>query len=290
MTKVTLCSAKGSPGVTTLSCLLGAVWPSERSVLVAECDPSGGDLAGRFGLTTRLGMTSLVLTDRQGVARLSDHTAHTQQLPGGLDVLVAPTGADSAMALDHEIGMSPSELVSGDCDLLADCGRLLPGAIGQEKMIRTADRVLLLIRPEVTGIAHARWASSRIRELSGVAPSVVIAGVGVHKPAEVVAELGVDLLGVLPFDTRAASMASGSPGTVKEFIRSGLVAFAREVVASVMDGTQTCGEHGDGSGRRPTESGDFENRRRILKRLSPEPRKHGSERVRRDQRPRATSA
>jgi len=290
MISITLCSTKGSPGVTTLSCLLGAVWPSERAVLVAECDPSGGDLAGRFGLSTRIGMTSLVLTDRQGAARLSDYRAHAQQLPGGLDVLVAPTGADSAMALDHEIGMSSSELVSGECDLVADCGRLLPGAIGQEKMIRAADRVLLLVRPEVTGIAHARWATGRIRELSGSSPSVVIAGSGVHRPADVAQELDVKLLGVLPFDARAALMASGAPGTVKEFIRSGLVAFAREVVTALIDDLQTHPERGEGRKGRATRSREADGRRRLLKRLNPESRTSRSERTRHDERPRATSA
>ncbi len=290
MISVTLCSAKGSPGVTTLSCLLGAVWPSERAVLVAECDPSGGDLAGRFGLSTRIGTTSLVLTDRQPTARLSDFRAHAQQLPGGLDVLIGPTGADSAMALDHEIGMSPSALVSAECDLLADCGRLLPGAIGQEKMVRAADRVLLVVRPDVTGIAHARWATGRIRELSGSSPSVIIAGSGVHRPADVAAELDVTLLGVLPFDGRAALMASGGPGTVKEFIRSGLVAFAREVVTALMDDLQPRPERNEGKKRRATRSRDADGRRRILRRLGPEARTSGSERTRHDHRPRATSA
>src|ERR1019366_10538581 len=55
VTRLTLCSAKGAPGVTTLACVLGAVWPTHRAVVVAECDPSGGDLAGRFALSTRTG-------------------------------------------------------------------------------------------------------------------------------------------------------------------------------------------------------------------------------------------
>ena len=35
-------SAKGSPGVTTTSMLLAALWP--RPSLVAECDASGGSI------------------------------------------------------------------------------------------------------------------------------------------------------------------------------------------------------------------------------------------------------
>ncbi|RYJ06001.1 MAG: hypothetical protein EON52_08655, partial [Actinomycetales bacterium] len=43
---VAFASAKGSPGVTTASLLVGALWP--RPTIVVECDPSGGDVALRM--------------------------------------------------------------------------------------------------------------------------------------------------------------------------------------------------------------------------------------------------
>ncbi len=262
MTRVVLCSAKGSPGVTTLACVLGAVWPADRAVVVAECDPSGGDLAGRFGLSTRVGMTSLVLTGRQEEATPPDYRDHSQELPGGLNVLVGPTGADSATALDHELGMSSSSLVHDQCDLLADCGRLLPGAIGQGRMIQAADGVLLLIRPDVAGIAHARWATSRIRDLSRSPLSAVIVGAGQFKPSELIEELDVHVLGTAPLDPRAALMASGGSGTAKEFIRSELIAFARTVATALTGGSSLgkASEHKTGRG--------------FSRRLAPE-RRHG---------------
>jgi hypothetical protein len=290
MSRVTLCSAKGSPGVTTLTCVLGAVWPSDRAVVVAECDPSGGDLAGRFGLSARLGMTSLVLAERQRVEQTSDWRKHLQQLPGGLDVLVAPAGADSAMALDHELGMSSSVLAPGDWDLLADCGRLLPGAVGQERMIRTADVVLVLVRPDVAGVAHARWATSRIGELSSFPPSVVIVGTGVFTPAEVGEELDVNVLGTAPFDPRAASMAAGAPGTAREFVRSGLVGFAREIVSSLTESAPVDASSIHGTGRRRPRHQDGAGRYRIRERRSPVPRPSTMPPVRTDERPRTTSA
>jgi MinD-like ATPase involved in chromosome partitioning or flagellar assembly len=269
MTRVTICSAKGSPGVTTLSCVLGAVWPAHRGVVVAECDPAGGDLAGRFGLSTRRGMTSLILTERQQGGHLPDHRDHAQQLPGGLDVLIGPAGADSATALDHELGLSDPDLVSAGCDLVADCGRLVPGARGQEKMIRAADHVLLLIRPDVAGIAHARWASNRIRELSGARRSAVISGIGPFKPLEVAEELEIRVLGSMPVDPRAAQIAGGAPGTAKEFIRSHLVAFGREIVGDIIeeksrDETEKRGRRGRSTGK-----GDQDKHRRILGRVTP---------------------
>jgi hypothetical protein len=41
-----LCSAKGSPGVTVSGLALTLTWPAP--VLLAECDPAGGDLAAGF--------------------------------------------------------------------------------------------------------------------------------------------------------------------------------------------------------------------------------------------------
>jgi hypothetical protein len=197
-------------------------------------------------------MTSLILTGRQEAANPPDYRDHSQQLPGGLDVLIGPTGADSAMALDHELGMSSSNLVDDECDLLADCGRLLPGAIGQGRMIRAADGILLLIRPDVAGIANARWATRRIRELSLSPLFAVNVGAGVFKPSEVVEELDVNVLGTVPFDPRAALMACGGSGTAKEFIRSGLIAFARTIVTALIEGASVglSSEHEDG--KRPS--------------------------------------
>lgn len=216
--------------MSTLSCVLGAVWPAERQVVVAECDPSGGDLAGRFSLSARLGMTSLVLADRQSATRPLDYRAHTQSLPGGLDVLVAPAGADSATALDRELGLLPSDLISGPCDLIVDCGRFLSGAVGQEKMIREADRVLLLVRPDVTGVAHAQWAAGSLGQLSDLRVSAVIVGTSAFRSEELAKELGIKVLGTVAFDPRAAQMACGASGSSKAFIRSPLVASAREIV------------------------------------------------------------
>jgi MinD-like ATPase involved in chromosome partitioning or flagellar assembly len=233
MTWVAVCSAKGSPGVTTLTCALGAVWPAERELVVVECDPGGGDLAARFGLSTRIGMMSLVLTARQDRGGAVDHHSHVQTLPGGLSVLVAPTGADSALTLDHEVARSSAELLLVESDVLVDCGRLLQNAPGQARMIRRAERVVLLLGSDVAGVAHARWATERLAELSGSRPSVVIVGTKGYTPSEVSAALDVAVLGVLPWDLRGAQMAGGGPGTAKELNRSPLIGFSRKLVSSL---------------------------------------------------------
>src|ERR1700733_5524315 len=46
MALIAVAADKGAPGVTTTALSLAAVWP--RPVLLAECDPAGGDLVYRL--------------------------------------------------------------------------------------------------------------------------------------------------------------------------------------------------------------------------------------------------
>ena len=70
MALIAIAADKGSPGVTTTSVALAAVWP--RRVLLAEADPAGGDLvyrsAGAHGgvLNPNSGLLSLAATARHG--------------------------------------------------------------------------------------------------------------------------------------------------------------------------------------------------------------------------------
>src|SRR2546429_3663151 len=89
MALVAIASDKGAPGVTTASVVLAAVWP--RPVLLAECDPAGGDLLYRFlaadgRLDPGRGLLSLAVAARRGL-RPEQVWEHTQTLRGGLAVL-----------------------------------------------------------------------------------------------------------------------------------------------------------------------------------------------------------
>ena len=244
MTLVALCAAKGAPGVTTLACAIGAAWPAGRSVVVAECDPSGGDLAARFGLSPRQGMTSLVLARRNEESSAQGLSAHVQHLPGGLEVLAGPVSAEAASALDAELGRGIDGLFPDVGDVLVDCGRLIPGAVGQESVLRAARVVLFLLRPDVAGLAHA---FSAFRHAVTVAPGVrallVIVGHGPFAVAEVEETLGADVLHVVPVDVSAAAVACGEPGNARRFGRSRLVAAARKM-ADALQPEPNVGENG----------------------------------------------
>jgi MinD-like ATPase involved in chromosome partitioning or flagellar assembly len=231
VTTISLCSAKGSPGVTTLACALAAVWYSERRVVIAECDPFGGDLAPRFGLSTRRGMTSLVLSRRHELSDVSNPDDHTQRLPGGLEVLAGPVGSDSASALDEELPSVLSHLLPTDSDVLVDCGRFVPGAGGQLRFLRESDVVVVVTRADASGLTHTRWLIEKMRA-HGMNESLrlVIVGDCIFPPREISEALGIGILEVMPTDSKAAAIVSGMPGHVHTLARSSLVSCAKRIV------------------------------------------------------------
>lgn len=237
MSVIALVGTTGGPGVTTLACMLGAVWPRDRAVVVAECDPSGGDIAARFGLSTDTGMSSLVVSRRsdQAAPDESDWSRHVQTLPGGLGVLVGPVGGDAGSAVDHELASVGLE--SRTTDVLADCGRLDVHAPGQRRVVRDADRVVLVLRSEAAAIAHGRWTAERVAghrdgDLAGI--GLVVAGRASFRPAEVADALGIGLLGTVPWDPAAAAMLAGQPGSRRNLTRAPLVVAGRRLIPGLV--------------------------------------------------------
>src|SRR5213082_2278010 len=102
MALIAIASDKGAPGVTTAALALAAVWP--RPVLLAECDPAGGDLVYRFPavggghLDPRRGVLSLAVVARRGM-QPQQVWEHVQRLHGGLDVLAGVTNAEQGAGL-----------------------------------------------------------------------------------------------------------------------------------------------------------------------------------------------
>src|SRR5215475_11096401 len=103
MALIAVAADKGAPGVTTTSVALAAVWP--RPVLLAECDPAGGDLVYRLPgpdgglLDRRRGLLSLAVAARHGLQ--PQHIGeHSQKLGGGLDLLAGVTSAEQGVGLD----------------------------------------------------------------------------------------------------------------------------------------------------------------------------------------------
>jgi hypothetical protein len=147
MALIAVAADKGAPGVTTTSVALGAVWP--RPVLLAECDPSGGDLLYRLPaadggrLDPRRGLLSLAVAARRGL-QPGQVWEHAQKLHGGLDVLVGVAAAEQGAGLELLWGPVGRLLAAlPQADVIADCGRLGVDGPGYDLLAHASSVVLL---------------------------------------------------------------------------------------------------------------------------------------------------
>lgn len=267
---------KGAPGVTTSSLVLALGWP--RPVLLAECDPAGADLpwratGSRGPLVQGLGMVSLATSSR-GVAgghrRVWDHV---QQLEGSLPVLVGPPAPEQAEAMGGAWGTiadllsnltDPDEThgagVSREVDVIADCGRLLSRSSAAAAVLQRADLVVLVTRPTVSGVAHARHGlgvAARVmnetpRSGSGLDRVTVLVVDDPSSPgsrkahqrqvSDVLKETpglqDVPVVGVLAHDPRTAAALTGMSPSGRGLDRSPLLKTARDVAATLVGQAQ----------------------------------------------------
>jgi MinD-like ATPase involved in chromosome partitioning or flagellar assembly len=236
MSVIALASAKGSPGVTVTALALAAVWP--RQVLVAECDPAGGDLAVRWGLPVNPSLLTLAAAARRRLEP-DELWRHTQRLPGPDDaahvrVLLGPVEAEQAAVLGplwSALGPAFGRLPG--VDVLVDVGRVATVAPTMG-LLRDADLVLLVARPTPEGIAHARARLLGLQQ-SGIQVGLLLVGDRPYRPTEVRAALQEGrarpaFLAGLAHDPRAAAMLTGEPGSARRLAGSLLIRSARVLV------------------------------------------------------------
>lgn len=249
MALIVVAADKGAPGVTTTALALAAVWP--RPVLLAECDPAGGDLAFRFPaangepLDPRRGVLSLAVAARRGL-QPGQLWEHTQKLYGGIDVLLGVTNADQGMGLGTFWGQLGRGLASvPQADVIADCGRL-----GSDSpvidLLAEASSVLLLTRAEVGDVVRLRdrvvalaVAIAKRGRRGFFADIAVIADPKTLKTAQaevahVVGQGGAParIIGGIASDARAAALLRGNWGGKLD--KSLLIRSVREVAGQLV--------------------------------------------------------
>ncbi|MEU5437699.1 hypothetical protein AB0G73_30585 [Streptomyces sp. NPDC020719] len=223
MTLVAVCSLKGSPGVTTVAVGLAGRWPGGHRPVVVECDPAGGDLMARYWLEMAPGLVSLAAAARRN-ADPGLLWRHTQQLPGGLPVVVGPPGAEQARAAVRQFVGDDGALLRSVASragavVVADCGRIDAYSPAMPVLHR-ADMLLLLSHARDDALAHLATRVEAVERWSR-RPLFVLVGGG-YRSDEVAQELGIEVAARLPEDDRGAAVLSGTAGSRSAPVRSAL--------------------------------------------------------------------
>jgi hypothetical protein len=233
MSLFALASLKGAPGTTTLACLVAATWPLDRRVVVAECDPCGGDLAARFELTTTRGCLSLATAARRDPDSVVVDS-HIQRLPGGLEVLVGGSSAEMTLAQSvtrANVNQAVATIAS-TVDVVADLGRLAAPYGECRQLLQEATAVGVLIGSDNASVAHAVDQRELLIDLCGERVSFMIVGRGQCRPRDIQSLTGIRVSAEIPNDPPAAAVASGASSGARRLARSVLVKSARRIADS----------------------------------------------------------
>lgn len=217
MSLICFASQKGSPGTTLTALSVAAFWPADgRRKVLLEADPDGGCLALRYRLGRQPGLVTLAAAIRHGLAA-QDLWVHTQVLPGGLPVIVAPERPDRVTGV---LAMGASSLAPWlaslpGVDVIVDCGRLHPGSPAMPLALQ-ADAVYFVMRPVAEQIYST---AERATALQQQVPRVAWVQIG-DQPYDVAAvaeATGIPVAAVLPDDHRvAAALTAGeSPSRLR---------------------------------------------------------------------------
>ncbi|MGO8960159.1 MAG: hypothetical protein ACLQFR_22725 [Streptosporangiaceae bacterium] len=224
-----LVSAGGAPGVTTAALALALSWPSP--VILAECDPSGGDiLAGLLGgqVPARQGLTEHAIEAGRG-PETTDSILASQLIP--LDTehrkLLLPGMTDPRQATGLGSGWSAiaATLAGQHADVIADCGRLDSGEGQPLPVLLIARIVTVVLRPTLRQVWAVRSRIDILTRLLGGTERLLLllTGPGPYSDNEIQSALGVEVSGRLPADSRAAAALSDGAAGYGKLITGRLV-------------------------------------------------------------------
>lgn len=230
-----LTSGKSAPGVTTSTWALALSWPGP--LLVADCDPAGGDMAAGLlpgRVSQDRGLLSWSAAARRPtpvVSATSMLAVHAVELPEAPDVWLLPGFANATQGYSftdevwERLAGALRESAAVGRDALVDTGRLV-GRPASGPVLRAADRVLVTVRPSVRSV-HAAvdltgLLAAELGDLSTV--SALVVGDGPYSATEVAAALDLPLAGTLPADRQAAAaLSDGAPASMRALQRLGLL-------------------------------------------------------------------
>ncbi len=193
---ITVCSLWGSPGVTRSSYAISSelLRISNKHVLLAECDPSGGDLAVWLGQPTKPGIASFAPSLRRGQPGNSIWN-HVQESKQGVGLLLAPSCAEQFVAIGNvlnELGRHVAKIT--EVEVVVDLGRLQPGLGFAKEFIELSSLVLVCLRADR---AHLVNAAQRMPFLAQANPKIfaIVLGNGPYTNREVEEGISIPVLG-----------------------------------------------------------------------------------------------
>ena len=248
MAVIALCSAQGSPGVTTTAVGLALAWP--RPVLLVEADPTGssGVLTGWFrgARDYESGLIELAfaaepiadLLPRVSVPLDDTDPDHRARFVAGPRSHVQAQGLQ---ALWSPLAGALADLDETGQDVIVDAGRL-GGAGSPEHLLAIADLTLLVVRSHLPSIAGARaWADLVQRDRLWPNPGLFVIGAGEpYGTREITRVLGFPVVATLPDDPVGAAIYHRGANPPRNFesggYRRGLQAGAERLVTTIARG------------------------------------------------------
>jgi hypothetical protein len=224
-----LTSAGGAPGTTTAAVALALTWPAP--VIVAECDPSGGDiLAGLLAghVPARRGLMELAIDAGRSPAAAAVGLPD-QLVPLAEDqatmVLPGLTDPRQSAGLSAAWPAVASALAGQSADVIADCGRLDGGADAPLGVLAAARAVAIVLRPSLRQVWAARPRVDMLLTLLGdpARLALLLTGPGPYSRHEVAQALGLPVAAVLPDDAKTAALLSDGLGGRRGLLTSPLL-------------------------------------------------------------------
>jgi len=236
-----LISPGGSPGVTTTALALALTWP--KPVVVAECDPSCGDiLAGLFAghMKAPRGLLGVAFEAGRGPSAIAAELS-SQLVPlddtGSRKFLAGISDPRQALGLSPVWPGIAIALASMDADVIADCGRFDAGATQPLSVLAEANAVLMVMRPSLRQVAAARPRVDMVGQALGGRDKLGLLLIGDHglRPVDISRTLDVRVAASLPDDASTARVLSDGDGRRSRLDRTPLMRAARLAGRSVAE-------------------------------------------------------
>lgn len=219
--QVGVIAGSGGAGATTFACALGHVAARDAPAVVVDLDPIGPGVDAVLGVDAAAGVRWEGLV--QTVGRVGARSLR-EALPrrSGLGVLTFSAREPVAPPV-FAVRQTLDAARRGHGVVVVDLPRQVDGVVSE--VVSRCDRVVVVVRPSVVGVAAAQRLVSR---LDASSPGIVVRGVGIPG-ADVADVLGLPLLAEVP-DQRGLSEAVDLGGGPVRSPRSPLARAARSVL------------------------------------------------------------